>query len=138
MKADAILVDVDGTVALKGDRGRFDEARVLVDLPNPPVITAVRAMHAAGYRVVFMSGRSEGCREDTEKWLTEHVSVPFDALYMRSDGDYRKDAIVKKELFDRHVCDKYQILAVFDDRNQVVDMWRSIGLTVFQVAEGNF
>jgi hypothetical protein len=30
------------------------------------------------------------------------------------------------------------VFAVFDDRQQVVDMWRDNGLTVFQVAEGDF
>jgi len=30
------------------------------------------------------------------------------------------------------------IFAVFDDRQQVVDMWRDNGLTVFQVADGDF
>jgi hypothetical protein len=30
------------------------------------------------------------------------------------------------------------VIAVFDDRNQVVRMWRDLGLTVFQVADGNF
>lgn len=29
-------------------------------------------------------------------------------------------------------------LGVFDDRRQVVRMWRELGLTVFQVAEGDF
>ena len=45
---------------------------------------------------------------------------------------------MKLELFDRHVRDSYDVRYVLDDRQQVVDAWRSIGLTVFQVAEGNF
>jgi hypothetical protein len=40
-----------------------------------------------------------------------------------------------KELFDNPT---EEIFAVFDDRQQVVDMWRDNGLTVFQVAEGDF
>ena len=30
------------------------------------------------------------------------------------------------------------VAMVFDDRQQVVDMWRDNGLTVFQVADGDF
>ena len=30
------------------------------------------------------------------------------------------------------------VFAVFDDRQQVVDMWRDNGLQVFQVADGDF
>ena len=49
-----------------------------------------------------------------------------------------EDVTMKLELFDRHVRDSYDVRYVLDDRQQVVDAWRSIGLTVFQVAEGNF
>jgi hypothetical protein len=112
------------------------------DRPNQPVIDAVRAMwthglvHEEGLTVIFMSGRTDGCKEETEKWLGEHVGLPYH-LYMRAKGDGRKDWIVKNELFSQ-VRDKYHVVSVFDDRNQVVGMWRKLGLQVFQVADGNF
>lgn len=134
----AVLVDIDGTTALMGTRGPYDETRVHEDRPNPPVIAAVAAMHAAGYRVVFCSGRTDACREATERWLAWHVPVPYEALHMRAAGDMRKDAVVKAEIFDRKIRHAYDVRAVFDDRTQVVTMWRALGLTVFQVADGNF
>ena len=33
---------------------------------------------------------------------------------------------------------KDNVAMVFDDRQQVVDMWRQNGLTCFQVADGDF
>lgn len=137
-KPSIVLVDIDGTVALAGSRSPFDETRVHEDRPNVPVVATVRALHAAGHGVVFMSGRTDGCREATERWLAEHVGLPYDALHMRSAGDMRKDAIVKAELFDAHVRHLYQVAVVLDDRNQVVSMWRGLGLTVLQVADGDF
>jgi predicted kinase len=134
----AVLVDVDGTVALMNGRSPYDETRVHEDLPNVPVIAAVRAMHAAGHEVVFCSGRTEDCRTATEKWLADHVAVAHAGLHMRPAGDARKDAVVKAELFDRHIRDAYRVVCVFDDRRQVVQAWRSLGLTVFQVAPGEF
>lgn len=133
-----ILCDLDGTVALMNGRGPYDETRVSEDLPNQPVIDAVKAMHAAGHTVVFLSARTEGCKEDTAAWLDRHVGITYDNLLMRNVGDQRKDALVKREIFDSYIRDHYQVIGVFDDRNQVVQMWRSLGLTVFQVAEGNF
>lgn len=65
----AILVDVDGTVALRGDRSPYDETSVHLDTPHLPVITVVRAMHAAGHAVIFCSGRTTNCRDATEQWL---------------------------------------------------------------------
>ncbi|MEV8022145.1 AAA family ATPase [Streptomyces sp. NPDC086554] len=134
----AVLVDIDGTVALMAGRSPFDETRVHEDLPNPPVIDVVRALHAADNQIVFLSGRTDGCREATEAWLTEHVKVPYTGPFMRPSGDSRKDSIVKVELFDAHVRDAYDVVCVLDDRSQVVQAWRAIGLTVLQVADGNF
>lgn len=134
----AILVDIDGTVALKGARSPFDETRVHEDRPNVPVIEAVRQEHAAGKLVIFMSGRTDACREATEEWLREHVGVPWEALHMRAAGDVRKDSVVKLELFDRHVREHYDVRRVYDDRSQVVVMWRSLGLACMQVAHGDF
>ncbi|AVT31476.1 5'-hydroxyl kinase [Plantactinospora sp. BC1] len=133
-----VLVDIDGTVALMAGRSPYDMTRVGEDLPNTAVISAVRAMHAAGYGVVFCTGRDASCREQTQRWLAEHVDVPYLALHMRAVGDQRRDSVVKREIFDREIRDRYRVVGVFDDRMQVVKMWRGLGLTVFQVAEGDF
>ncbi|BCJ66733.1 AAA family ATPase [Polymorphospora rubra] len=135
---EVVLVDIDGTVALMAGRSPYDMTRVGEDLPNRAVISAVRAMHAAGYGVVYCSGRDESARPDTEAWLDLHVEVPYLGLYMRPVGDSRKDSVVKKEIFEREIKDRYGVVGVFDDRMQVVRMWRELGLTVFQVAEGDF
>jgi predicted kinase len=134
----AVLVDIDGTVALMTGRSPYDWARVGSDAPNPAVIAAVRAMHAAGHAIVFCSGRDEVCRAETEAWLELYVDVPYEALFMRPAGDGRKDSVVKREIFDVQIRDRWRVIGVFDDRQQVVRMWRALGLTVFQVAEGDF
>ncbi|WP_432986357.1 AAA family ATPase [Dactylosporangium sp. CA-233914] len=133
-----VLVDIDGTVALFNGRSPYDMTRVGEDLPNAPVIAAVRAMHAAGHEIVFCSGRSDDCREATQEWLARHVAVPYRALFMRRTGDQRRDSVVKAEIFDTEIRSRYHVIGVFDDRQQVVRMWRGLGLTVFQVAEGDF
>ena len=77
-------------------------------------------------------------RGETEAWLDLYVGVPYAELFMREYGDTRKDAVVKREIFETEVRDRWRIVGVFDDRQQVVRMWRDLGLTVFQVAEGDF
>lgn len=134
----AILVDLDGTVAVMGDRSPYDTQLVHLDTPNAPVIDAVRAMHAAGHTIIYCSGRTDDYRHMTEAWLAEHVGVPYAALYMRRKGDGRKDAAVKRDFFEDQIRQTWRVIAVFDDRNQVVQMWRALGLTVFQVADGSF
>lgn len=135
----AVLVDIDGTVALKHpDRDIYDLTRVHEDLPNGPVIEAVKAARLAGYEIIFCSGRDSVARAVTEEWLALHVDAEGELLLMRGEGDRRRDSIVKRELFDACVRDRYDVRYVLDDRNQVVEMWRGLGLTCMQVAEGNF
>ncbi|PRY35390.1 AAA family ATPase [Umezawaea tangerina] len=134
-----VMVDVDGTVALHaGVREPFDTSRYHLDVPNHPVIAAVNSMYLAGHLLVFCSGRDDTYRDVTEEWLGEHVQIPYAGLFMRPAGDRRRDDVVKLELFDRHIRDQYAVTCVFDDRDRVVRAWRSIGLTVMQVAEGAF
>ena len=132
----AYLVDIDGTVAIKGDRDIYDGAKAHLDTVNEDVAEVIRVL-SVDNPMIYMSGRSDEHREVTERWLAAHGMVA-DHLYMRAAGDHRKDSIVKHELFDKHVRYEYNVRGVFDDRNQVVEMWRAIGLTVFQVADGNF
>src|SRR6185437_7275714 len=98
----AILVDLDGTVALLR-RNPYDESRVSTDRPNAPVVETVRALVARGHRPVFMSGRTEGCREETTQWLVTHVARGLCdiELHMRAAGDRRPDRVVKLELFNK-------------------------------------
>jgi predicted kinase len=134
----AVIVDIDGTVALMNGRSPYDMSRVSEDTPHHSVIAAVRAMQAAGHLIVYCSGRSDDCRDETEAWLDRHVGIPYEALHMRAYGDQRRDSLVKEEIFNREIRGRYHVIGVFDDRAQVVRMWRSLGLTVFHVAEGNF
>jgi hypothetical protein len=57
---------------------------------------------------------------------------------MRGNDDNRCDSIVKEEIYNEYIKDKYNVLAVFDDRDRVVDMWRRIGLPTYQVYYGSF
>lgn len=135
----AFLVDIDGTLAhMNGKRGPFDWKSVGVDDPDEVIVDIVNnlSFDPEVYNVIVMSGRDEVCRRETEEWLTGLVH--FDHLFMRPEGDMRKDNIVKAELFDNYVRDNFDVRFVLDDRNQVVDMWRSMGIKCLQVQEGNF
>ncbi len=132
-----IMVDIDGTIAKMHNRGPFEWHKVGNDLPMNHVIDLLRAYDNMGYIIILMSGRDSVCREKTIQWLNDN-EVPYDYLYMRPEGDVRKDSIVKHELYWNHVGENFTPDFVLDDRNQVVEMWRAMGLICFQVAEGNF
>ena len=132
----AWIVDIDGTLALKGERSPYDWSRVGEDSLNRPVYLAMRGLEHVGLQVVFASGRDAVCRPETEDWLFRHGINDF-PLFMRAEGDMRKDSIVKRELLDE-ISKEWHVVGVLDDRDQVVQMWREIGLPCFQVATGDF
>lgn len=131
------LFDIDGTLAEMHDRGPFEWSKVGNDNPRWQVIKTAKAHAKAGYKIIVMSGRDASCRKETIEWLLR-FGIPCFELHMRPEGDMRKDNIVKAELFDQHVRFIYDVVAVYDDRQQVVDMWRAMGVDCFQVQPGNF
>ena len=138
-KGNTIIVDIDGTLAHRCDRNWFEYEKVDQDHLDVAVYGIVEAFQKKGYTILIVSGRegTEVCRQKTLAWLDEH-KVPYYDLMMRKEGDHRRDSIVKKEIYDTLIKDKFDVEFVLDDRQQVVDMWREIGLKCLQVAPGNF
>lgn len=135
----AIICDLDGTLAINdGHRDVFDFSTCDQDGIYAQVKRCIEVYYRfMGFDIVYMTGREEKYREQTEAFLRQHHCPPG-PLYMRNTGDSRKDSIIKRELFDAHVRGKYNVEFCLDDRDQVVEMWRGIGLKCWQVAPGNF
>lgn len=119
------MFDIDGTLAVMSDRNPFDWKKVGNDSVDMFIAQMLMGYEDLNYRIVIMSGRDSVCRDETEKWLYKN-RIPYDDLFMRAEKDYRKDSIVKEELFYNHVAPKYNVVAVVDDRPQVVRMWWEI------------
>lgn len=134
----AVIVDIDGTVAdCTGVRNPYDPSKYHLDKPKTKVIKLVQELHYdLGYEIIFCSGRHEDYRDATEEWIYEHIKVPF-RLLMRHYKD-RDDSVEKLDLFNTFIRDSYNVKFVLDDRKRVVEMWRSLGLLVLQVDEGDF
>lgn len=143
-----ILFDLDGTLCDVAHRrryvqvepknwGAFSSALVL-DKPLPHVKFVHDLFLYHEYKIVYCSGRSDEYETQTRAWLNEHLNVPHPDLRMRRAKDRRPDDVVKKEILDGILADGLNPVFAFDDRTQVVDMWRANGIPCFQVAEGNF
>jgi len=134
----SILCDLDGTLALMHDRNPYDATHCDEDDLNEPVASVLRNFHSQGYQILLISGREDRFEQPTIRFLEKH-SITYHQLWMRKSKDFRKDAIIKKEIFDAEIAGKYYIEFVLDDRNQVVEMWRKeLRLPCFQVNYGNF
>lgn len=131
---DVIICDLDGTLALIGDRSPYDAAKCEIDQVNEPVRSI---LETSGKKVIFLSGRDDQFKPQTLAWLSKH-NISFEELHMRKSGDVRKDSIVKKEMYEQFILDKWNVSFVLDDRDQVVRVWRDLGLTCLQVDYGDF
>ncbi len=135
-KPDVILCDLDGTLALHNGRNPFEYDEIATDVINKRLD---RLLDSVMLPIIFVSGR-EGTDEavkNTKKWLSEY-GYGDNSLLMRKKGDHKPDDIVKKEIYETYIKPNYNVVAVFDDRNKVVKMWREQGLLCCQVNEGDF
>jgi hypothetical protein len=121
-------------------RGPFEWGKVGTDVPNDNVVRLVQTIgNTTSDEVIFLSGRDECCRQQTTEWLKKFVTNGAEPqLHMRSAGDNRDDRVVKRELYAKFIAPLYNVRFVLDDRDKVVAMWRALGLTCLQVAEGDF
>jgi predicted kinase len=139
-RPNAVLVDIDGTLARMVGRGPFEWHRVYEDEPVSEIVDLVNVLGDAGAEIVFVSGRDGSCYEQTRAWLELHVGkwTRQAHLHMREAGDNRKDSLVKEEIYEAKIRDHYNVWLVLDDRDQVVEKWRWLGLRCLQVAPGAF
>lgn len=147
-----VIFDLDGTLANIDVRRKlaakpngkldwdvfFDPSNIKLDVPNEPVVKMAQLFAENGFNIVIFSGRTDKTERRTRSWLSNN-RVPFHKLVMRPHKtmNFIPDEILKKDMLDKH-ADIDDVFLVVDDRNKVVDMWRSLGLNTFQVAPGDF
>ena len=138
--SNAIICDLDGTLAIRQGRSPYDLTKVSEDGFNYNLWHIIENQN-----IIFLSGREgkEQVRKDTIEWLKKYTGITnsefyMDRLFMRAEGDQRNDAIIKAEIYTYIIEPHYNIIGVFDDRDRVVKMWRSKGLFCMQVNYGDF
>lgn len=140
MGPNAILCDLDGTLAIHNGRSPYDLTKVSKDLFNYHLWFFLKDTN-----IIFLTGRegTERVRKDTITWLKTFTGIEnddfyLDRLFMRSEGDFRKDNVIKDEIYKRDIEPYFNIIAVFEDRDRGVKMWREKGLFCCQVNYGDF
>lgn len=145
MKPNAIIIDIDETISKK-ESGRipFDWSRVLNDTPIFPTILIVQAFHLQNVKVIFSTARDCAARNDSRKWLENYLGFSDFDLYMREkefryssrkkkDGTFLSGDGIKKNNYKNFIEPNYNVIAVFDDLDSCVKMYRELGLLTYQV-----
>lgn len=144
-KPKAVIFDVDGTLAKMVGRSPYDLEKCDTDIINPMVVELSKMYHRQGYAIIVVSGRESGTSEEpmkyyhmTRRWVENFAEVPLEMQCQREQGDSRSDMIVKEEIFWNKIAPHYDVKLAVDDRAQVVEMWRRIGVECWQVDHGDF
>ena len=136
-RPEALIVDVDGTLAHNNPdnpRDPYDGSRAHEDLVDETQAEILNGLDER-YYICIVTGRGLRHRQVTEEWLYNH-GVPYDHLWTRPDNDTSvPDAWVKYQIA-KEIAKTHKIVGVFDDRECVVDMWRSAGIKTFDVGQG--
>lgn len=146
----ALIVDLDGTLALHNGRSPYDSSQCLTDIVNTKLRELIKDYikgSSLPITIFFITGREDLHKEKTEEWLEREVKSYFrrDNLFplkdtnyillMRKDKDLRSDHIIKEELYNQYLKDQYNIIAVFEDRLRVSKMWHKLGLPLYRVGD---
>lgn len=128
------VFDNDGTVCLMGNRSPYDASECdILDFPHKHVIECLKLYYNSGYKILFVSGREEKDRAPTERFYQKYFPEIKYELFMRPTSDSRADVLIKEEIFNTHIKDKYFVAGWFDDRLQVSKWIYESGLPLFRV-----
>jgi len=116
----------------------MDPKEMETDTPNQHVMEVAECMHDAGHEIVIVSARNERHREVTEHQLKQNFGVFWSHMFLRPDDSFEPDNQFKQRVLDELIKADWKPDMVFDDRDQVVEMWRANGIQCFQVAKGDF
>lgn len=141
-----ILCDIDGTIANVDHRLHYVKDKKWDDFfdamyNDKPIFSIydkmIKDVDSNNAFLVFVTGRPERYREMTIDWLKKYYNLNRTSflLFMRSNGDYRKD-FVTKEYFLEKLFRDFNIIRIYDDRPSVIRMWKENGLEVVDCGDG--
>ena len=132
-----VVIDIDSTMCFNTTKrpwyGPGSGEAMINDTENPGVCDIVLTL-SREYPIIVATGRDTSQEDVTKKWLYYRGITPTEC-YFRTEGDYRKGVEVKREQIEK-ILEKYNVLAIFEDCEPIVQMYRDMGLTVLQPNKG--
>jgi hypothetical protein len=131
------VIDIDGVLADVRHRLRYLDRRpkdwsgffgaAPQDPPLEVGLDTVRRL-AEVYEIVYLSGRPEHCRRDTQDWFAKH-GIPEGELHLRPRTDHRPARLVKLGVL-RRLQERAPVAVLVDDDDEVLETARQAGFDV--------
>lgn len=151
MREPTIIFDIDGTVANVSKRVKHLQGEVRdwekfyegfkddeVIRPIADLLRAVDHSYQPFLQLVCVTARPERTWTDTVRWLNEKAGFEPYKIFMRDDADDRPEAEVKRDLVEFLRREGYPIVLAFANRDEIVRMYRDMGIPCCQVSEGAY
>lgn len=136
-KPKCVVIDMDSTICFNMSKrpwyGEGAAEGMINDIPNTGVCDIIKQLQEQ-YIIVVATGRDTSQEEVTKQWLAKQ-GINVSEYFFRTNGDYRKGIEIKKEEITA-ILEKYDIVAIFEDCESIVRMYRDMGLTVLQPNKG--
>ena len=115
---------------------------------------AMESYNDLGREIIFITSRAEKYRSQTTTWLAKNICGCNWIILMRPDfldkdpcdycsqsicscmdeeSDDRPSHIVKKEIYEREILGKYEVLFVLERDDADCQMYQELGLTVLKI-----
>ena len=145
--SEIICLDLDGTVA--DGRARLHYIKnppkdwhnfFMESADDPPyqiIVDMINDEVKNGNIIVVTTARPYKYYNVSKDWLDKN-KIPYNLIFMRKDGDFRPDYIVKEEM----ISEIHQILGrkptrAYDDKDEVINMFLANGLEVIDAKKFN-
>lgn len=136
-KPRCVVIDMDSTMCFNLTKrpwyGEGAAEGMLDDIPNTGVVDIVKVLQNT-YPIIVATGRDTSQAGVTIEWLSKQGITPT-ASFFRTQGDCRKGVEIKRGQIELILKD-YDIVAIFEDCEPIVQMYRDMGLTVLQPNKG--
>ena len=141
------ILDIDHTIAIPGEREKYflsepiqiekGEEGIMDDIVFEPTKDIVCLLIDNGFKCIVLTARHESSMEKTLEWLDKKCNItPFE-YYCKPIGDMSPDVEFKEKTIDGIIKNNDKPFIIFEDRQDVVDMFKRKNLNVLQVHHRN-
>ena len=151
MNKNIVIVDIDGTISKIGKRDKYLikepkdwDSFYKDDFDDEPIKEMIELVELLSkkYSIIFCTSRKEIIRDKTQLWIIKNFSFKSglwnSPILMRKISDNTSDPIFKINALKEAKINLNNIAFVLEDRTCNVEMFRSLGLICFQVADCKF
>ena len=136
-KEEAIIVDIDGTIANVDHRihlvrkpnknWKLFFEKMNDDKPIEQIINKIKELHDDGLKILIVTGRPETYQSITSAWLNKHLPFEEFELIQRRKNDNRPSYQCKQSALIE-LKQKYKIKFFMDDKEEDINMYQKGGL----------